>query len=85
MPTLWTPDRDIDISTQRDVVPIPAPWMKQFEALHPIAQKLDLMLMCVRCLKPFMGYNGTTGQTQAIACGCRELRATVRSSALVTT
>ena len=84
--TLWTPDRDVILDrTERAVKAIDAREMKVIEAMHVIAQKHRIVLACEQCRQPFQGYNSGIGQTQAIACGCRELRATVRASALITT
>lgn len=83
---LWTPERDVIVDqTRRDVRAIDAREMKIIEAMHSIAQRHAIVLACQRCRQPFQGYNDGVAQTQVITCGCRELRATVRRSALITT
>lgn len=82
--TLWTPDRDVrlDQSSQHVETIFPAE-MRILEAMHTIAQRHGIVLACERCRRPFHGLNSTTAQAQAVGCGCRELRATVRQSRII--
>lgn len=76
---LWTPDRDINLDVSGNVRPIPSRDMQQFVNFHAVAQKYQIVLACLKCRQPFQGLNSGTGTTQAVSCGCRELRATLRN------
>jgi hypothetical protein len=80
---LWTPERDVDLEASRNVKLILAPEMRIIEAMHTVANRHEIVLACTKCRRPFQGFNAGQGQTQAISCGCRELRAQVRRSGVV--
>jgi hypothetical protein len=62
------PERDVEQMSPRD--------MSIIEAMHGVAQRHNIGLVCARCLTPFQGYNNTTDATHTIMCNCREIRAT---------
>ena len=77
--TLWTPDRDVPLDQEhRDIAVIDPREMLVIRSMHAIAQRHDIVLACNHCRQPFRGLNDGHAQTEAIFCGCRELRATVR-------
>ena len=76
---LWTPDGDLNLDVAGNVRAIPPRDMQQIANMHGLAQKYKIVLACVHCRQPFQGLNSGTGSTQAISCGCRELRATLRN------
>lgn len=79
---LWTPDGDRTLDGQRVEACHPAE-MRIVAAMHTIAQRHRIVLACETCRRPFRGFNSPQGQTQSIVCGCREIRATMRTSAII--
>lgn len=77
--SLWTPDRDIPLGINKSES-VSAREMRVLEDLDGIAQRLNLELRCGRCGKPFHGLNDGHARTQAIFCGCREIKAVVGGS-----
>jgi hypothetical protein len=76
-PELWTPDRNIPIDRQRNVDYISPREMKLFEDLHALATRIKVEIRCPKCGESFQGQNDGHARTQAIFCGCREIRADV--------
>lgn len=78
--TLWTPDRDVVVDeTKRNVKVIDPREMLVIRSMHTIGQKHAIVLACEHCRQPFRGLNDGHSTVEAIFCGCRELRATVRN------
>lgn len=72
--TLWTPDRNVPVSNQRDVQLVSPKEMKILEDLDAIAHRLKLCLICPRCDTSFQGQNSRGGRTSSIFCKCREIK-----------
>lgn len=75
---LYTPDGDINLDVAGNRRIIPPRDMQQIANFHALAQKYQFVVACLKCRQPFQGLNTGHGATQAISCGCRELRATSR-------
>lgn len=80
---LWTPDGDRTIEGQKVEACHPAE-MRVMAAMDTIAQRHGIVLACEKCRRPFRGFNVSSGQTHSIVCGCREIRATMRKSSIIT-
>lgn len=79
---LWTPDGDV-ATHERSVNAISQADMEVFANMHRIAQKLGIGMHCLKCDRPFMGFNDEKGRTWSVACSCREVKATVRGNVVV--
>lgn len=78
--TLWTPDREVPVG--RGVQSATPEDMRILRDMHTVAQKFNIELRCPRCDRSFGGLNNGRGSVESIFCGCREIRAQVRSRLL---
>jgi hypothetical protein len=77
---LWTPDREVPIGTDRTTRPIDPREMQIIAAMDLVGKKYGIVLACETCRHPFQGFNSGNAATVAITCGCRELKATMRTN-----
>lgn len=79
---LWTPDGDRTIEGRKVESAHPAE-MRVMASMDMIAQRHGIVLACEKCRRPFRGFNAAQAQTMSIVCGCREIRATMRHSKII--
>ena len=76
--SLWTPDGEVNLGL-RDQQMMNPQEMQVMRNLHPIAQKFNFCIVCMRCNKAVQGMNQGGETTFAVACQCREIRGASRT------
>lgn len=79
---IWTPDGDI--TTHADVNRATPRDMEILMAMHDVAQKFGMVVVCRKCDSSFQGNNASpNSRLMSISCKCREIRAEMRQTLVV--
>lgn len=73
MSSLWTPEGEVNL-LEKNVSHLTAQEGAALKAMHAVAQKYNIGLVCMRCDKAIQGANSGAESAYAVACQCRELR-----------
>lgn len=70
--SLWTPEGEINLAKPFETAnPLEGATL---QAMHPVAQKYNIALVCQRCNTSFQGKNNEGDSIYVIACQCREIK-----------
>lgn len=79
---LWTPDGDV--TTHQDIARATRRDMEILMAMHDVAQKFNLSVVCQGCDTAMVGKNASpNSRLLSVACKCREIRAEMHQGVIV--